>query len=848
MDPREFCREGGFPRALLLTYAFDPLFFERIVLRDLWHGGTGDVLVVADERPVAEDLPRWRGEVGQLGRRYHLASVGGGGAFHPKLVLRVGTEGGIAWIGSGNVTFGGWGANRELAAAWRVGGDAEDAGAWIAPLLDGLRLRVTGGAVAELVDSLRETTWIDQAVEWPGDIGVLHTLVGETPLIERLAERWRGRRFARARLFTGSTDREGKLLAELAERFGVGEALVVGSPGRIAFDPDALARLPLEVDVKIRPDWPPVHAKLLWLDGEDGAACVFGSANASSAAWHRTASTGGNAELVVAFDQPDAEAFEDVLGAFNPQGLIDARLTTASPEEKRNDAIRPPVRVGCVEWEATETRVAVELLGKALGDLVVEIEEGERRTALERESPGRWEATWSPVGMDVTSVGFVTVVVHEPDGAEHRFPSWVHDLAELRHASRGRSADAAIRGLGTVGTPSEQRRVLEALSQISIALIAEPGSFPDFKPRGADTASKGDSEGMRPVDPARLLRSLKDVDAQRPQGRAGVGQLPLTMIGVLRVLFASARSEDPTSAEGEAPAASDGPDTGEDPPGAPSPSQPKETYRKRLRKQMETFLDELASPRFAEHATALQLVQAAAYPLAVAKTGHDGGWVDAEDAVNWTVRVFAVLFEREGPDGTIGLLEQVQHRFRSTGLEDVFLKTVGDGTLWMALLMSLAELPQENMLGGLRRALALRAVHDRRALIASGEAGRMRSLLKRLDERRARGLVEMAPQAVAILEELDSHLASREERIRTAQSVATFLHNPGDLLWANEIGWAECQEKTAGGGNGRIFSHWSAREMTVRMSTYVNATQVSKSDPKLADLLQALLRDEQPDS
>ena len=89
MDPREFCRERGFPRALLLTYAFDPLFFERIVLRDLWHGGTGEMLVVADERPVAEELPRWRGEVRELGRRYHLASVAGAGAFHPKLILRV---------------------------------------------------------------------------------------------------------------------------------------------------------------------------------------------------------------------------------------------------------------------------------------------------------------------------------------------------------------------------------------------------------------------------------------------------------------------------------------------------------------------------------------------------------------------------------------------------------------------------------------------------------------------------------------------------------------------------------------------------------------------------------------
>lgn len=45
MNPRHFLREPGYPIALLTTYSFDPYFFERLVLPDLWAGGSNSVLV-----------------------------------------------------------------------------------------------------------------------------------------------------------------------------------------------------------------------------------------------------------------------------------------------------------------------------------------------------------------------------------------------------------------------------------------------------------------------------------------------------------------------------------------------------------------------------------------------------------------------------------------------------------------------------------------------------------------------------------------------------------------------------------------------------------------------------------
>lgn len=109
MNPREFCSLPGYTAALFLTYDFDPVFFERVVLRELWAGGTGDIVVVADRSRVDASLDRWGGGVVHLGRRYQLIPAAVEGPFHPKVILRAGPEGVIAWVGSGNLTFGGWG-------------------------------------------------------------------------------------------------------------------------------------------------------------------------------------------------------------------------------------------------------------------------------------------------------------------------------------------------------------------------------------------------------------------------------------------------------------------------------------------------------------------------------------------------------------------------------------------------------------------------------------------------------------------------------------------------------------------------------------------------------------------
>ena len=160
MNPRGFLREPGYPIALLATYSFDPYFFERLVLPDLWAGSSNSVLVLVDQGELRVALNAHLGNLRHLGRRYFLQPVEWRGAFHPKIFLRLGDEGGLAWVGSNNLTRGGWGGNSELGSAWRLDRDRLDGCGWLTGLLGYLDSLTTGLAKDLLYKALR-LTWLE---------------------------------------------------------------------------------------------------------------------------------------------------------------------------------------------------------------------------------------------------------------------------------------------------------------------------------------------------------------------------------------------------------------------------------------------------------------------------------------------------------------------------------------------------------------------------------------------------------------------------------------------------------------------------------------------------------------
>lgn len=99
--------------ALFTTYALSLTFFESYVLRYLHQQGCRDIYLIVDADGYKMSLSERRSN--RVGQEYRLIPVAlEEGIFHPKCIYLSGNEGDILAVGSGNMTFGGFGRNLEV--------------------------------------------------------------------------------------------------------------------------------------------------------------------------------------------------------------------------------------------------------------------------------------------------------------------------------------------------------------------------------------------------------------------------------------------------------------------------------------------------------------------------------------------------------------------------------------------------------------------------------------------------------------------------------------------------------------------------------------------------------------
>jgi hypothetical protein len=111
--------------AIVLTHNIDFLFVQSLLLPRLRKLGHPKLTVFADAACATGSYQQQRGLVPALGRRYRTVAVdlGYGRRFHPKAIFPAGPHGASLAVGSGNLTHGGWSANREIWARFAFPGD-----------------------------------------------------------------------------------------------------------------------------------------------------------------------------------------------------------------------------------------------------------------------------------------------------------------------------------------------------------------------------------------------------------------------------------------------------------------------------------------------------------------------------------------------------------------------------------------------------------------------------------------------------------------------------------------------------------------------------------------------------
>ena len=847
MNPRLFCQEPGYPRAIALTYSFDPLFFERIPLRDLWYGGTSDITVVGDAGELQDAVSRYAGQFNFLGKKYLLTTAEVQGAFHPKLLLRVGPKGARLLLGSGNLTFCGWGGNKELGCNLTLDATDPDSSEIVNNVLDHIAPYLTSGAARDALARLRDYPWLINR-----DANVRHSILMTRPnesLASQLSTRWEGRRFDRLTVFTGSTDERGGFIDWCQKQLGVKDCVVSVSPENASFLQKEINKLNAKVMLAPFKGSQRLHAKFYWFEGPDGPAAVVGSANCSTAAWLLTPQTNGNVESVQIYDNPVAEDFADILMLF-PEEREAVTRTESAKKDETEQADVCPYQMSSVVLQRSMGVVDVQFnQSPPQAALVTLTGAGGLSITLSSKEGTIWWGNVDETDSWSEDVSLVRATIRV-DEEFHQTPlHWVDDLDAINRSSQSKQIMSSFGGLTRSKTSSEHEKVISDLALVSSTLFTESTSFNDPQLRSRTKHDDAPGPQAEPVKPEDLIKSLNELDIKVSGAQQSLGPgMHLSMFGVMRALFEEAETANDDDGVGdEAVVSGDDPDDAGNEPQEKVPPKttlpqrepPPERYKQRLREQLQTFFEKFASDEFAEECTATKLVQAAAYPLAVALLGERGQWLSHDEARVYVTRTVDILLNRQRSSNSVrGLLHEVGERYKAKDQYEIYLQVVGDGTLWIALLTTLSQLVWEEGFERFERAINLYKVYGCDVLRSDTSVGKLSALVTRIQVEKAKDLIaNEAPEVAQAIDSIERVLGEHYESLKAKSN----SHDAGDLIWHPNAGWGIVKEPSAGTSM-EAYLHLRGAQVKVATSKfYVNLKTATAEFPVLKDSLNGLL-------
>jgi hypothetical protein len=849
LNPRSFCRERAFHKTLLLTYSFDPVFFEQVVLPDLWAGRSSDIAVIGDREQVKSSVQLASGQLWHLGKKYLLAGSAHAQSFHPKVILRLGETNGAIMVGSGNITSSGWGGNRELGCAWMVGPEHDDNGAWILPFLDDVTTWCANDLEREAVRRMKDVPWLASAPSNPSNRTALLYSSGGRALAPTLAARWNGRKFDEVSICTGSTDEAGAFLRWAYVTFGISRAVVALTLSNASFSLPQLADLPIELRLIPMSAARPLHAKFYFFEGKDGAAALMGSPNCSAAAWLLPPSQGGNIETAQVYDVALRSDFSAVLEVFSSPSFSPGEVLTETDITTENDTKAiDSYEISGLRWDAYSEQVVAFLSPPPPPSALIYLVQGAVETPMIPASVDG-HTCWIcavPGGLNFQSSAFASIRLRLGEERWETAMRWIDHLVELRHATQAARLFDPIEGLESRVSSAEQKRLIDDLHKVTQALFSESPTFKDSSFGFSSNSNSIPANAASPADPMTILRNLEALpDASPSFGSESTGSLSL--VGIFRMLFDSERvittadaAEDENLDEGQPiivlplklPILKP----------AKLPAQSNDhvdaKLQTRLAAQINAFIGKLAEEEFARKCTATQMIQAICFPLAVALRGQRRGWVSSHSAEQWILRVTALLF-RGRITGSPGLLRLVEKRYAGNGLSDIFTEVVGDGTLWMVLIAMMGNPEWSGAEQFIERALLMREVFRAKDLISSVRPSRLTGLLDNSRITNARTvLLTVAPAVSSILDQLELHLESGWSNDIKSQDERLLANKVTDILWRRNVGWGIC----LAGGERNEYSQIRLRgEPTkVKGSFYVNVSDLCNHDPQVSLLLNQL--------
>ncbi|TGQ70833.1 hypothetical protein EN805_00015 [bacterium M00.F.Ca.ET.162.01.1.1] len=302
LSPLDLISARPWHRAVFTTYALSLSFFEAVLLDALVRGGGREALILADIEGVRAGLSEQGAR--RVGRDYEVEPISvTSGVFHPKLSALVADDECHLLVGSGNLTFNGWGGNLEVVEHLHPGfaADAIDDAADFFELL-ALADNIRHGAAdlcQAVANDLRKST---RGRARNGDIRLFHSLDGA--ISGKIAEAVDGLGGATRLVAAAPFWDSGKAISRLCEAIGLDHVFIHAHSGgtvqgKIGSNwPSQTSVEVRAVELEVLKEEKPrkLHAKAFEIICRRGRLLVSGSPNASTAAL----GAGRNVEACVA--------------------------------------------------------------------------------------------------------------------------------------------------------------------------------------------------------------------------------------------------------------------------------------------------------------------------------------------------------------------------------------------------------------------------------------------------------------------------------------------------------------------------------------------------------------------
>ena len=674
----DLLRGGEWEHALVLTYSLDLSFYERDLGRTL--ARVPNRVVLADARRLAEhfdDIARGGEGLHGANVAYAVAGLTAARAAHAKVILLAAPGSGLAIVGSGNLTLGGYASQGEQFCVYRYDGALDQ----LPPFVE----------IRQLLDGLAARDWIDEVARWhldqiwagapwlgatapPGaPMPVRHNL--DESLLSQLAERIGGRRVGEVVVHAPFYDPECAALGSVLGRIAPSSVRMLVQEHETSVDPDVLARVlsrypgRAAVHTVSAPEAGTyLHAKFILARTGEEDIVLSGSANMSLSGLCSTAAS-GNVEV--------GNLLSGSPGSFDY--LLDS-LTIGPPADDPAAlpvALRPDhgpqpdqVTLRSARWQDGVLTVVSdrdlpigEHVRLRVGEVISEDAAPDVGGAV-----AIFRLAGTPAGQALERAVPVALLLRDGDGGwTATTPTWPYHVDALR-GRLARSADHKVL-LGAGSLPADEEDLLDLLEELQRSLVPDVETAwrlarRDPVPSGRDEET-GEPASLADID-FELLRRHPRVAQYLRSGPRRDGSEPTDLQVILSAIASHFAGTSGTVVPQAGTADTGGIEVGRS---ADDTGQDTEQERRRLSAQARNrlawqrfiirYLDGLSDPRFLELAGPVMLARNSAVFNHLLALLLQRGSIRDDFGIAGQLRLWHFLWG-QGPDdlGLVGGLDE----------------------------------------------------------------------------------------------------------------------------------------------------------------------------------------------